>query len=143
MILHEPEGNQCRYTLEVLVMTKNIKILIVDDVPRNLRILEEILEDEFLLEQAEDSEQTLQQVKTFGPDLILLDGMMPGKSGSDVCKELKSDERFRHIKIILVTGKASGMERNEGLLAGADDYVSKPFEEAALMTAIHRVMSRS
>lgn len=127
--------------MKVKVMARKVKILIVDDVPRNLRILEEILDDEYLLEPAENGEQALRKVKTFSPDLILLDGMMPGKSGTDVCRELKSDERFQHIKIILVTGKASGIERNAGLSAGADDYIIKPFEQETLVSAIHRVMS--
>ena len=121
-------------------MDKDIKVLIVDDDPRNLRILEEILDDQYLLDQAVDGEQALQQVDIFSPDLILLDGMMPGKTGLEVCKQLKADEHHCHIKIIFVTGRASGVERKLGLDAGAEAYVTKPFEEEELLEVIERVM---
>lgn len=120
-------------------MKNDFKILIVDDEPRNLRILEEILEGRCILEQAIDGEQTLKKVDTFGPDLILLDGMMPGKTGLEVCEQLKADARHCHIKIIFITGKASNLERKQGLAAGADGYVTKPFEETEIFSAIEQL----
>ena len=122
-------------------MIKDMKILIVDDEPRNLRILEKILGKQYQLAKAVDGEQALQQVDVFKPELILLDGMMPGITGLEVCKQLKTDELHRHIKIIFVTGRASKMEKKAGLEVGADDYVIKPFEKKELLAAIARVMA--
>ncbi len=122
-------------------MNKDMKVLIVDDESRNLRILEKILGKQCQLAKAVDGEQALQQVDAFSPDLILLDGMMPGKTGLEVCKQLKTDEHHRHIRIIFVTGKASNVEEKEGLEAGADGYVVKPFEQEELLAAIERVMA--
>jgi len=119
---------------------KGMKILIVDDEPRNLRILEEILDEQYLLSQATDGEQALRQVDAVRPDLILLDGMMPGKTGLEVCKQLRADEHHRHIKIIMISGKASRTDKKEGLGAGVDGYVVKPFEEEDLLAAIEQVM---
>ncbi len=121
-------------------MHKETRVLIVDDEPRNLRILDETLDELCLLAEALDGEQALKQVTTFKPDLILLDGMMPGITGLEVCKQLKEDPLHRHIKIIFVTGQASGIERSRGIAAGADGYMIKPFEEDALLAEIDRVM---
>jgi len=122
-------------------MHKETRVLIVDDEPRNLRILDETLEELCLLAEALNGEQALQKVNTFKPDLILLDGMMPGITGLEVCKQVKKDPLHRHVKIIFLTGQASGIERNEGLAAGADGYMAKPFEEDALLAEIDRVMA--
>lgn len=122
------------------LMNKHMKILIVDNESRNLRILEEMLDERCALARATDGEQTLQQVDAFRPDLILLDCIMPGKTGLEVCKQLKKEEDHRHIKIILVTGKASSCEKKEGFDAGADDYLTKPFEEDELLAVIERVI---
>ena len=92
-------------------MRKDLKVLIVDDETRNLRILEEILDERYIIEQAPDGEEALKKAGTFAPDVILLDGMMPGITGLEVCKQLKANEHHRHIKIILVTGKASEIRR--------------------------------
>jgi len=121
-------------------MHKRFKILIVDDEPRNLRILEKILE-QHELEKAVDGEQALQLLDEFKPELILLDGMMPGMSGIDVCEKLKMDEKYQHIKIIIVSGKASEVDFKEAAEVGADGYVTKPFTVDELLTAVQRVVS--
>lgn len=109
-------------------MESNARILIVDDDPRNIRILYEILQDDFDLSSAENGEDALAVVKVLPPDIILLDIMMPGIDGYEVCSQLKDSEEYRNIKIILVSGKALTEERIKGYESGADDFVSKPFD---------------
>jgi len=109
-------------------MSKNNRILVVDDDERNIRILFEILEDDFELYSAPDGESALEKVERVMPDIILLDIMMPGIDGYEVCKVIKKSDKYRNIKIILVSGKALAEERIKGYEVGADDFVAKPFD---------------
>lgn len=109
-------------------MKQGIKVLIVDDDARNRRILREILQDDFLLDEAENGIETLEKVYVFRPDIILLDIMMPGMDGLEVCRRLRADNELKHLKLILVSGKAQTEERLKGYACGADDYISKPFD---------------
>lgn len=108
-------------------MKNEQKILIVDDDPKNLRILEEILSEKYELLNATSGEEALKVLSEQIPDLILLDIMMPGLNGYEVCKRIRSNREFKYTRIILVSGKAMVQERLEGYKAGADDYVTKPF----------------
>lgn len=109
-------------------MNKRTRILIVDDDERNIKILYEILSDDFDLYSANDGESALLEVEKVIPDVILLDIMMPGIDGYEVCKRLKENPDYRGIKIILVSGKALTEERLQGYEVGADDFVVKPFD---------------
>lgn len=109
-------------------MNKRTRVLIVDDDERNVKILYEILEDEFDLCSACDGEMALVEVEKASPDVILLDIMMPGIDGYEVCQRLKTSDDYRGIKIILVSGKGLTEERLKGYEAGADDFVVKPFD---------------
>jgi len=109
-------------------MKSSTRILIVDDDERNRRILYEILGDDFILEDAEDGESALDILPVFMPDIILLDIMMPGIDGYEVCRRIRDSAQFKNVKIILVSGKSLTEERLEGYSAGADDFVSKPFD---------------
>lgn len=109
-------------------MNKRTRILIVDDDERNVKILYEILNDEFDLYSAFSGEEALAEVEKSFPDVILLDVMMPGIDGYEVCRRLKGSEQYRGVKIILVSGKALTEERLKGYDAGADDFVVKPFD---------------
>lgn len=103
------------------------KILIVDDESRNLRILEEILGDFSILLSASNGAQAIDLVEEHDPDLVLLDVMMPGVSGFEVCRAIKAKEKAVTTRVILVTGKAMIEEKMMGYEAGADDYVTKPY----------------
>jgi len=118
-------------------MSHETKVLLVDDDARNIRIFEEILEDEYSLESAADGESALAKVASFGPDIVLLDVMMPGIDGLEVCRRIRQHDDFRYIKIILVSGKARLEERLEGYAAGADDYVTKPFDHMELLAKVN------
>jgi signal transduction histidine kinase len=117
-------------------MTPICKVLTVDDDARNLRILDEILCDEFQVEHALNGEEALTKTLTFKPDIVLLDIMMPGIDGLEVCRRLRADARQRLVKIILVSGKARLEERLQGYQAGADDYVTKPFDDEELRAKV-------
>ena len=116
-------------------MEEPSRLLVVDDEEMNRMIYEELFDDErsYHLQIAEDGEQALEIVKTFEPELVLLDIMMPGINGYEVCKTMRANKRLAYTKIILVSGKAMLKERMEGYDAGADDYMTKPFENEELV----------
>ena len=115
-------------------MALRSKILIVDDNPTNIEILEEMLDEEYDLETATTGEQALEIVTEFQPALILLDIMMPGIDGYEVCRQIRSNPVLRNTKIIMVSARGMVSERLEGYKIGADDYVTKPFDEEELLS---------
>jgi class 3 adenylate cyclase len=116
-------------------------ILAVDDTPENLEILRLRLESKgYVVETAADGEEGMARARELKPDLILLDIMMPKRDGISVVKELKGDETMRSIPVILVTAKADTRDLVEGLDAGGDDYLTKPFEHAALMARVRSML---
>jgi C4-dicarboxylate-specific signal transduction histidine kinase len=108
------------------VSTKQ-KVLIVDDEPRNQRIIAETLEDLFELQSASSGEEALECLKNNPADLVLLDIMMPGLNGYEVCAKIRADPALQYTKVILVSGKAMVDERLKGYEMGANDYMTKPF----------------
>ncbi len=116
------------------------RILIVDDNQINLAILEEILEEEFELMAVTSGEETLAVVSEFKPSLILLDIMMPGIDGYETCRRLRKIESLCGLKIIMVSAKAMLSERMQGYEAGADDYITKPFDEQELQAKVRVYM---
>ncbi len=110
------------------------KILVVDDDPRNVRLLEGIYRAAgYAVEKASSGSEALMRAEEAPPDLVLLDVMMPGMSGHDVCRRLKANERTRLIPIVLVTALSSTEDKVEGLDLGADDFVSKPVNRLELL----------
>lgn len=117
----------------------NIKqtILIVDDMPENISILCELLKNEYALKIAIDGEKALQVAQSdCPPDLILLDVVMPGISGYEVCKMLKSDQATKNIPVIFITSRASDLEEVKGFEVGAVDYITKPFSAPVIRARI-------
>ncbi|MCZ6815436.1 MAG: response regulator [Planctomycetota bacterium] len=117
------------------------RILIVDDDQSNRRILREIFEGEYELSEADLGEDCLSQMKIFGPDLVLLDIMMPDIDGYDVCRQIKSAPYGELTLVILVSGKASTVDRLKGYEMGADDFIVKPFDHDELSTRV-RILFR-
>jgi signal transduction histidine kinase len=116
--------------------TNHFKILVVDDDPLNLEILEEILSEKYVVRVADTGENAIQILPDFNPDLMLLDIMMPGIDGYEVCRRVRADHRYYLLKIILVSGKSMLEERLQGYDAGADDYIVKPFVDEELEAKI-------
>ncbi len=119
----------------------DIKILVVDDNKLNLRLLQDILEDEKYKVYTTDSGfSVLEMAHNLKPDVILLDIMMPGMDGYDVCRLLKSDEEVMDIPVIMVTAKTEGNDLKIAFEMGAADYIKKPFDELEIIARIHSVL---
>lgn len=120
------------------------KILIVDDEMATLLPLKRSLEAEgYLVIEAYDGYQAIEKSKTQIPELIILDLMLPGIDGFEVCAQLKKDERTGKIPVIMLTAKDEVRNKVEGLEIGADDYVTKPFNLNELKARIRNVLKRS
>ena len=117
------------------------KILIIDDNPDNVFLLQDRLEREgFEIIKAYQGETGIQKAVEEKPDLILLDIMMPGISGFDVCKTLTAHQETKLIPIILLTALTEADSLKEGLLAGAFDYIKKPFNRTELIARINSAL---
>ena len=117
------------------------RILIVDDNPTNLEVMQVRLKAQgYELVTAVDGMDALAKVREFEPDLVLLDVMMPKLDGISVVKQLRQDSTFRFMPVILVTAKADTRDVVAGLEAGGDDYLTKPFEQAALVARVRSML---
>ncbi len=112
------------------------RVLIVDDNPINVEVLEELLSDDYALATAPSGEAGLRTMKDFAPDLVLLDIMMPGIDGYETCRRIKSDPCGNLTQVVLVSGRASTQERLTGYAAGADGYIVKPFNHDELLATV-------
>jgi len=111
-------------------------LMIIDDAALNLKILSESLKDEYEVTLFRSGEEALEVVGSLKPDLILLDVLMPGMDGYEVCRRLKADERTRAIPIIFLTALTEEMEETRGLALGAVDYITKPISIPILLLRI-------
>ena len=113
------------------------KILIVDDEPNIVISLEFLMKKEgFEVAVAGDGEEALARVAAFGPDLVLLDVMMPKKSGFEVCEALRADPARGGLLIVMLTAKGRDTEVAKGIALGADAYVTKPFSTKELVAKV-------
>jgi two-component system cell cycle response regulator len=120
------------------------KILVIDDLPENVFILQDrLVQEGYEVITAYDGNGGIGKAYSELPDLILLDVMMPDISGFEVCKILVNDERTKHIPIILVTARAGAEDTKEGLEAGAFDYIKKPFNRVELMARVKSALKLS
>ena len=118
-----------------------IKILIVDDDPDIRDVLKLTLSEEnYEILEAADGEEALKIIHANQPDLILLDYKIPKVDGREVCRRIKKDLLLRHLPIIMVTGKGDISDKVDGIDAGADDYVVKPFEPKELLAHIRMIL---
>ena len=119
------------------------KILIADDEPNIVAAIEFLLQQNgYEVHVAQDGEEALKLVEGCFPDLVLLDVMMPKKSGYEVCARIRERADWRHIKIIMLSAKGREAEVNKGLSMGADLYVTKPFSTRELITTIKRLLDQ-
>jgi adenylate cyclase len=117
------------------------RILAVDDNPTNLEILRVRLNAQgYEVVTAVDGEDALARARELEPDLVLLDVMMPKLDGISVLKVLKQDSKLRFVPVILVTAKADTPDIVQGLEAGGDDYLTKPYEQAALVARVRSLL---
>jgi two-component system cell cycle response regulator len=117
------------------------RILVVDDIDVNVRLLEaKLLAEYYDVITANDGESALTITKEQSPDLLLLDVMMPGMDGYEVCERLKADPETMHIPIVMVTALNDMSDRVRGLEAGADDFLTKPVNDVALFARIRSLV---
>jgi PAS domain S-box-containing protein len=120
--------------------TMKAKILIVDDYADEISILSEELQPDYQVFAATDGPQALERVAANRPDLILLDVVMPGMSGHDVCRRLKDDKDTRNIPVIFITSKGEEQDETEGFALGAVDYITKPFHLAVVRARVTTIL---
>lgn len=113
------------------------QILVVDDVVANIKLLEAKLASEYYdVLSAKDGYEALKMAKQHMPDIILLDVMMPGMDGFEVCEKLKEDVDLAHIPVVMVTALSEQSDRLKGLESGADDFLTKPINDMALFARV-------
>lgn len=122
-------------------MAKVARILVVDDEERIRRLIRMYLErDDYIVEEAEDGEQALKIALEEDFDLILLDLMMPGKDGIEVCQELREK---KSTPVIMLTAKGEEANRVEGFEVGTDDYIVKPFSPREVVLRVKALLRRA
>ena len=120
------------------------KIFIIEDETSIIQLVQHNLEKEgFVVSSSINGNDGLKELKKFQPNLLLLDWMLPDLSGIDVCKNLRKDNSFKDLPIIMLTAKGEEEDKVKGLESGADDYITKPFSFNELMARIKAVLRRS
>jgi len=117
------------------------KILIADDEPNIVVSLEFLMKQKgYVVRVANTGEDALAAVGEFGPDLILLDVMMPHMSGYDLCQRVRENPAWQAIKIIMLSAKGRDIEVTKGMAVGADAYVTKPFSTKDLIAKVQELL---
>lgn len=117
------------------------RVLVVDDILPNVKLLEAKLSSEYYdVLTATNGADALEKVATLSPDIVLLDVMMPGMDGFEVCRRIKSNPATAHIPVVMVTALTDASDRIKGLEAGADDFLSKPLNDTALMSRVRSLV---
>ena len=122
----------------------NGKIFIIEDEPSIIQLVQHNLEKNgFLVSSSLNGNDGLKELKKFQPDLLLLDWMLPDLSGIEICKNIRKDNSFKNLPVIMLTAKGEEEDKIKGLDSGVDDYLTKPFSFNELMARIKAVLRRS
>ena len=119
----------------------NRRVLIADDEPNIVISLEFLMRREgYAVTVARDGVAALDAIRRERPDLVLLDVMMPGMSGFDVCQAVRADESFAAVKIVMLTAKGRDTDTAKGIALGADAYMTKPFSTKDLAARVRELL---
>ena len=122
----------------------NGKIFIIEDEASIIQLVQHNLEKEgFIIASSENGNEGLKQLKKFEPNLLLLDWMLPDLSGIEICKNIRKDNKFKTLPIIMLTAKGEEEDKIKGLESGVDDYLTKPFSYKELLARIKAILRRS
>jgi adenylate cyclase len=122
-------------------MSTPAKVLVVDDTPQNVKLLADLLAVKgYAVATAANGEEALAKIAAEQPDLVLLDIMMPGLSGYDVCCKIREEPRTALLPVVLVTSLDPQQERVKGIEAGADDFLNKPINQAELLARVRSLL---
>lgn len=120
------------------------RILVVDDEPDIADLVSYNLKKEgFIVATASDAEEALEKIRSEDFSLILLDLMLPGMQGMEICRVLRKDSKTENLPVIMLTAKVEEVDRVLGLESGADDYITKPFSPRELLARVKAVLRRS
>jgi DNA-binding response OmpR family regulator len=122
-------------------MAKKKTVLIVEDEENIANAQKLILEDHYSIHLASDGEMGLQMIKQLKPDLVILDLMLPNRGGYDICFNMQQDPELSKVKVLMVTALNQSVDRQKGVLVGADSYLTKPFEPSQLLGEVKRLLS--
>lgn len=116
-------------------------VLVVDDEPNIVLSLEFLMKQAgYEVRVARDGEAALAAFRDRAPDLVLLDVMMPGKGGYELCQTIRSNPAWDRTKVVMLTAKIREVEREKGIALGADEYVTKPFSTRELVDTVRRLV---
>jgi len=122
-------------------MSDAAKILVVDDTPANVKLLVDVLTAKgYSVTSAASGEEALVRIGVSPPDLVLLDIMMPGLSGYDVCRKIRASEATALLPVVLCTSLDPKQERVNGIEAGADDFIPKPINQQELFARVKSLL---
>ena len=117
------------------------KVLIAEDEPNIVASLEFLLrQSNYEVRVARDGEEALRLIASFAPHLVLLDVMMPGKSGFEVCRHIRGNPAWQNVKVMMLSAKGRDSDIDQGLALGADAYVTKPFSTKALLATVRELL---
>ena len=120
----------------------NGSVLVVDDEPNIALSLEYLMRAEgYEVRVAVDGDAAIAALHAACPDVVLLDVMMPGKDGYEVCQLIRATPEWKDVRVIMLTAKGRSIEQEKGLALGADDYITKPFSTRAVVERVQHYMT--
>jgi len=119
------------------------KILVIDDSPTMQRLLSYVLEKEgYDVQIANNGVEGMDKARLMNPDLIFTDIMMPLKDGLEVCREIRADNKLKDVMLIILTARGQDQDVKNGLAAGADDYLMKPFDPPKVVERVNGIFKQ-